>query len=153
MTHRHFIHVLLSIGVFAIIVLLSVILRYSPESIGIFRETEKVRSDKKSASNTHIANPASVNCGKQGGTLVIQKNGAGAEYGLCEFEDKMACEEWALMRGDCPVGGRKTTGYDTIEQQYCAWLGGQTLAVENATCILPSGKTCSVNSVYNGTCQ
>ena len=30
-----------------------------------------------------IANPASVNCTKQGGQLVIQKRGDGGEYGVC----------------------------------------------------------------------
>lgn len=104
------------------------------------------------SSKTQLANPASVNCEKQGGTLVMKKNGAGGEYGLCVFEDNMACEEWALFRGECPVGGVKTTGYDNVEQMYCAWLGGKTLAVENATCTLPSGKTCGTEAVFNGLC-
>ncbi len=100
-----------------------------------------------------LANPASVHCEKVGGTLSIKKNGAGNEYGLCEFEDNMACEEWALFRGDCPVGGRKTTGYDNIQQMYCAWLGGETLAVQNSQCTLPSGKICSTQDVYNEKCE
>jgi putative hemolysin len=100
-----------------------------------------------------LANPASVNCVKKGGTLEIKTNGTGGQYGLCMFEDNMACEEWALFRGDCPVGGVKTTGYDNIEQSYCAWVGGKTLAVSNATCTLPNGKVCSDKAVYNGTCQ
>jgi putative hemolysin len=104
-------------------------------------------------SSQKLANPASVNCVKKGGTLEIKTNGTGEQYGLCMFEDNMACEEWALFRGDCPVGGIKTTGYDTIEQNYCAWIGGKTLAVPNATCALPDGKVCSDTAVYNGTCQ
>lgn len=99
-----------------------------------------------------LANPASVNCEKKGGTTVIKTNGGGGQYGLCQFPDNMACEEWAMMRGDCPVGGIKTTGYDNIQQMYCAWAGGQTYAVENATCTLPGGKVCSDDSYYNGTC-
>ena len=57
-------------------------------------------------STTQIANPASVNCKNNGGTLSIVKDGKGDEYGLCYFDDNRACEEWAMMRGDCPVGGR-----------------------------------------------
>ncbi len=99
-----------------------------------------------------LPNPASENCIQKGGTLRILKRGDGGEYGLCDFGDNMACEEWALLRGQCPVGGLKTTGYDNIQQMYCAWLGGKTLAVPNAKCTLPSGKTCSVDDVYNGKC-
>lgn len=99
-----------------------------------------------------VANPASLNCIKQGGTLKIEKNGAGSEYGLCYFEENRACEEWALMNGNCPVGGRKTTGFDTIDQNYCAWSGGETLATKNSVCTLKSGQKCSTLDFYNGKC-
>ncbi|MFA5870892.1 MAG: DUF333 domain-containing protein [Candidatus Paceibacterota bacterium] len=102
---------------------------------------------------TTIANPASVNCTKLGGNLKIEKRGDGGEYGLCYFEDNRACEEWALLRGDCPYGGRKTTGFDTIDQKYCAWLGGDTFAVENSVCIFKNGSTCPTIDLYNGTCS
>jgi putative hemolysin len=150
MTHKHFLLVLISIGVFAIIVLFSLIDRYIPTSTIIPRPTPTITP---TATETSLANPASVNCGKQGGTLKILKNGSGGEYGLCQFEDNMACEEWALYRGDCPVGGIKTTGFDTVEEKYCAWLGGQTYAVEDATCTLPSGKTCGDKELYNDSCN
>lgn len=104
-----------------------------------------------SPSNT-LANPASVNCTKVGGTLLIKTRGDGGQYGLCDFGDNMQCEEWALLRGDCPVGGRKTTGFDSIEEKYCAWLGGQTYAVPNATCTLPNGHICKDTDLYNGIC-
>lgn len=100
-----------------------------------------------------LPNPASENCTNIGGQVVIQKRGDGGEYGLCQFDDNRACEEWALYRGECPVGGVKTTGYDTIAQKYCAWLGGQTLAVPNATCTLPNGDVCGDEALYNGTCK
>lgn len=102
--------------------------------------------------NTGMANPASVNCEKVGGTLTIQELGNGAQYGLCNFEDNMSCEEWALLHGDCPVGGVKTTGFDSMGQMYCAWLGGQTLAVANSQCTLPNGTVCATNALYAGTC-
>lgn len=120
-----------------------------------FNETltplKKENKDKKPANS--LANPASENCTKQGGTLTIKTRGDGGEYGLCQFEGNQACEEWALFRGECPVGGVKTTGFDTIEQQYCAWVGGKTLAVPNAHCTLPSGKVCSDDSMYQGKCE
>jgi len=100
-----------------------------------------------------MANPASVNCTKVGGTLSIQKRGDGGEYGLCNFEDNRSCEEWALMRGDCPVGGMKTTGFDTIDQKYCAWSGGQTLAVPNSVCTFKDGSKCPTVDFYDGKCS
>ena len=50
-----------------------------------------------------IANPASENCVKQGGTLEIRKEAAG-EVGYCKFADGSECEEWAFMRGECKPG-------------------------------------------------
>ena len=52
-----------------------------------------------------IANPASVNCGKVGGTTEIKKNADGSEYGMCTFANGTSCEEWALFRGEgCNAG-------------------------------------------------
>lgn len=98
------------------------------------------------------ANPASVYCAKNGGKTVIQTRGDGGQYGLCDFGSGMACEEWAMMRGDCPIGGIRTTGFDNVEQKYCVWSGGSTLAQPNATCTFNNSKTCSVDNFYNGTC-
>src|SRR5579872_2842296 len=118
---------------------------YAPHSVSSPSSTQ---SKPKPSPTTTLANPASVNCGKVGGTLLIQTRGDGGQYGLCDFGDNMQCEEWALLRGDCPVGGIKTTGYATIDQKYCAWLGGRTYAVPNATCTLPNGHTCSDTALY-----
>lgn len=115
--------------------------------------TGRVSVPKVPAQSTSLANPASVYCGEQGGTSVIKKLPNGGEYGLCEFEDDQACEEWAMYRGDCPVGGINTIGFDNIEQSYCAWIGGHTLAVENAQCTLPDGTVCSDHDLYYGTCS
>lgn len=101
---------------------------------------------------SQLANPASVNCTKVGGNLKIEKRGDGGEYGLCYFEENRACEEWSLLRGDCPVGGRKTTGFDTIDQKYCAWLGGETFAVPESVCTFKDGSKCPTIDLYNGKC-
>jgi putative hemolysin len=47
-----------------------------------------------------MANPASVNCGKIGGTTEIKKNPDGSEYGMCTFQNGTSCEEWALFRNE-----------------------------------------------------
>lgn len=99
-----------------------------------------------------IANPASENCINSGGKLEIKKDGIGGEYGLCYFEDNMACEEWALYRKECPIGGVKTTGFDTEAQRFCAWMGGKTLAVENAVCTLTDGSSCYAEDLFNRKC-
>lgn len=99
-----------------------------------------------------IANPASTNCKDKGGNLVIQKDKDGGQYGLCFFDDNRACEEWAMLRGECPVGGVKTTGYDTIDQKYCAWRGGVTKAEASSTCLFKNGNKCLTVDFYEGTC-
>ena len=129
-------------------IIIVVIVAFAAPGLFVF----SLNSNKKMVTNPTLANPASVNCAKQGGATVIQTMGNGGQYGLCQFEDNMACEEWALFRGQCPVGGVKTTGFDNIQQMYCAWIGGKTLAVPNAQCTLPGGTVCPVNALWNGTC-
>jgi putative hemolysin len=100
-----------------------------------------------------MANPASTNCADKGGQSKIQTKPDGSQYSLCFFDDNRACEEWAMYRGECPVGGVKTTGYDTEAQKYCAWSGGKTYAVTNAICSFSDGSTCFDEAFYSGTCQ
>jgi len=102
---------------------------------------------------TTLANPASVNCIKQGGNFFVQAGPDGGQYGLCFFEDNRACEEWAMFRGDCPAGGVKTTGYDTEEQKFCAWVGGQTTTNVDDVCTFKDGSFCEPNKLYKGECR
>ena len=53
-----------------------------------------------SPTSAGMANPASVNCGKIGGTVEIKKNADGSEYGMCTFPNGTSCEEWALFRNE-----------------------------------------------------
>ncbi len=107
-----------------------------------------------------IANPASQNCIEKGGTLSIEERGDGGQYGICYFEDNRQCEEWALMRGDCPVGGLKVTGYVTPAARYCVISGG-SYAIgagsgaddEQGTCTFKDGSACDVWDFYNGKCS
>ncbi|HNB55024.1 MAG TPA: DUF333 domain-containing protein [Anaerolineales bacterium] len=107
-----------------------------------------------------MPNPASVNCTDKGGTLTIEKDGSGGEYGVCVFEDNRQCEEWALMNGECPDGGLKITGYITDAAIYCAITGGEYAITDNSdpeneqgTCTFKSGNTCDVWDYYNGKCE
>lgn len=88
--------------------------------------TNKNKTTPRKATSTKnsLANPASAYCNENGGSLKIEKKEDGGEYGICLFEDNRQCEEWALLKGDCPLGGLKITGYDTKEQIYCAITGG-----------------------------
>jgi putative hemolysin len=106
-----------------------------------------------------MANPASQNCVKVGGTLDIRTRSDGSQYGVCLFEDNRQCEEWALLRGDCPEGGLKITGYVTPAAQFCAITGGQYAVTGNSntdqeqgTCTFKDGQTCDVWEYYAGTC-
>lgn len=106
-----------------------------------------------------LANPASVNCVDQGGTLAIEQRGELGDFGVCYFEDNRQCEEWALLRGDCPVGGLKVTGYITEAARFCAITGGEYAVTdssntdtEQGTCAFKNGKTCDVWAYYYGSC-
>ncbi len=107
-----------------------------------------------------IANPASENCVKRGGTLTIRKRGDGGEYGVCLFEDNRQCEEWAMLRGECPVGGIKITGYITPAARYCAITGGKYRVTgssnakqEQGSCTFKNGRTCDVWDYFTGKCD
>jgi uncharacterized protein len=47
-----------------------------------------------------IANPASVYCAEQGGTLDIRTDDSGNQTGYCVFSDGTEVDEWAYYRGE-----------------------------------------------------
>ncbi|WP_198670187.1 DUF333 domain-containing protein [Dyella sp. C9] len=51
-----------------------------------------------SGSTVGLANPASVNCARQGGRLDLRKDAKGNVSGICVFPDGRRCEEWSLFR-------------------------------------------------------
>lgn len=111
------------------------------------------------AQTLNAANPASKNCLDKGGTLVIEKDGSGGQFGICRFEDNRQCEEWALLRGECPAGGLRMTGYVTPAARYCVLRGGryQVLsgsngAAEQGSCGFADGKACAAGSFFAGLC-
>jgi len=111
------------------------------------------------AAQPQLANPASVNCAQQGGMLTIERRPDGAEFGVCVFADNYQCEEWALLRGECPKTGLRVTGFATPSGRYCAITGGRYSVVsapganpEQGTCTLPNGNSCAADAHYAGTC-
>jgi putative hemolysin len=113
------------------------------------------------ASAPGLANPASENCIAKGGELRIETAGDGGQYGVCLFEDNRQCEEWALLRGACPAGGIRITGYVTPQARYCAIRGGDYVVTheqaattpEEGTCTLPGEPTCDALALYEGRCS
>lgn len=106
-----------------------------------------------------LANPASVNCTRQGGALTIERRPHGGEFGVCVFADNYQCEEWALLRGECPKTGLRVTGFATPAGRYCAITGGRYSVVsapgaipEQGICTLSSRTSCPADAYYAGTC-
>jgi putative hemolysin len=107
-----------------------------------------------------LANPASVYCIEQGGKLEIRTGADGGEFGVCLFDEGRECEEWAMFRGECPVGGVKVTGCATPAAEFCLITGGEytvtansNTANEQGTCSFKNGKTCDVWDYYYGRCD
>jgi putative hemolysin len=51
-----------------------------------------------------LANPASVYCQEQGGTVEIRTDSSGGQFGVCVFKDGSECDEWAFFNGECQPG-------------------------------------------------
>jgi putative hemolysin len=54
---------------------------------------------KNDSSPSKLANPASVYCGRQGGTWSIKETPEG-QLGYCNLPDGRKCEEWVLFRSN-----------------------------------------------------
>lgn len=66
--------------------------------------------------NTQMANPASVFCEDNGGTLEIVTDSEGGQKGMCTLSDGTVCEEWVYFRGECGT----PTGHTCTEEQKAA---------------------------------
>ena len=117
-------------------------------------------SEDKEKPTTGLANPASTYCIEKGGQLVIQKMQGGGEYGVCVFADNRQCEEWALFRGECPVGGIAVMGCVSPAALFCAITGGQYSEAGSGSgntaagvCLFKNGRSCDAGDYYNGKCS
>jgi len=70
----------------------------------VAEESKEISHDETSDSNAQVANPASVFCEENGGTLEMITGTDGSQFGLCHIQD-YACEEWTFYRGECDVEG------------------------------------------------
>jgi putative hemolysin len=111
------------------------------------------------AASTQRGNPASENCARSGGTLSLERDAGGGTYGVCTFADNRQCEEWALLRGQCPSGGIAVTGYVTASARYCAITGGRYAVTagsntpsEEGTCTFSTGTSCDAGAYHRGQC-
>lgn len=111
-------------------------------------------------SNAAIPNPASVNCLDKGGKLEIQERADLGQIGICVFDNNRQCDEWALWRGECPVGGVDISGYATQAAVFCVISGGEYAVTgnngavdEQGTCTFKNNKSCDAWDYYNGKCS
>jgi len=64
--------------------------------------------------NVGMANPASVYCEENGGTLEIETAEDGSQGWICLFDDGSYCEEWSYYRQECKPG---EIIYNTVEEE------------------------------------
>ena len=103
MTTRNSIFIILGLCIVAGIIIAGCTQQAPPVQTPTTTPTSKITAPPTSAG---MANPASVNCGKIGGTTEIKKNADGSEYGMCKFQNGTSCEEWALFRNEgCKANG------------------------------------------------
>ena len=98
-------------------------------------------------SAAQMANPASVNCIRQGGKLEIEKSPNG-EYGVCILDNNRKCEEWSLFRGECPSDGVAVSSAATEQEAYCLITGGE---VSGKNCSYASG-ACALDNISSSGC-
>jgi len=102
-----------------------------------------------------IANPASVYCEEQGGTLDL-------ESGMRTFSDGSQCDEWAFYRGECQPGQASDegslggVGIANPASEYCVAQGGTSETritadgSESGVCVFPDGSEYDEWALYRG---
>ena len=119
--------------------------------------TPSVTETPAAAATVGMANPASVNCGKIGGTTEIKTATDGGQYGMCTFANGTTCEEWALFRNEgCNAGvtaavttkASESTGLANPASVNCVALNGTIDIRKNADggefgmCTFANGTSC-----------
>ena len=63
-----------------------------------------------------MPNPASKNCVDKGGKLEIVTEKDGGQVGMCHLPNGMVCEEFALLRKECPATSKPVIagGYTSV---------------------------------------
>lgn len=105
-----------------------------------------------------MANPASVHCAEQGGTVDIRTDDDGGQVGYCQFDDGSECEEWAFFRGDCQPGEfPNSTQSANPASVYCGEEGGTTEIRSDdsgqfGVCVFDDGNECDEWALFRGEC-
>ena len=86
--------------------------------------------------NSGLANPASVFCEEQGGTVEIVTDPDGNQGGICQLPDGTQIEEWEYYRQFSGEGGG--AGLANPAAVFCEEQGGTVSGVE-PMCELPDG--------------
>jgi putative hemolysin len=105
-----------------------------------------------------MANPASVYCEEQGGTLDLTSS-------MCTFADGSQCEEWAFYRGECSPGqasGEAVIGGNmqlpNPAAVFCEEQGGTSEIVtaadgsQSGVCQFTDGSVCDEWAFFRGDC-
>ena len=112
---------------------------------------------QSAASTVGMANPASVNCVQQGGTLAIEERGDGGQYGIC-IEDNRQCEEWALCVAIAPPAASRSQAMSRPRPAIAPSPVGichhrrSGAEDEQGTCTFKDGGQCDAWDYYNGKC-
>lgn len=97
-----------------------------------------------------MANPASVKCVNDGGSLQIETDETGGQYGMCTFADGSQCEEWAYFRGDCLSGNVQKE--NTFSQGESLQIAGNWIQ-ENAPTYVYDGSDLQLKEAKILTCD
>ena len=106
-----------------------------------------------------MANPASVYCGENGGTLDIRTDAEGNEFGVCTFADGSACDEWVFFRGECKPGDSgDVMNMRNPASVFCAENGGQVDIRDEADgsvgyCVFADKSECEEWAFFRGECK
>ncbi|MFA6410624.1 MAG: DUF333 domain-containing protein [Candidatus Buchananbacteria bacterium] len=68
--------------------------------------------------NAGLANPAATYCNEHNGKSEIKTSTDGSQYGVCNFTDGSACEEWAYLRGQCQIGNKIIVIQPNLNQEF-----------------------------------
>ncbi|MDR0788529.1 MAG: DUF333 domain-containing protein [Gemmatimonadota bacterium] len=100
-------------------------------------------SPSPSAQPVGLANPASVYCVEQGGTVEVREEAAG-QAGYCHLADGRVVEEWAFFR-EATASPTGQVGIPNPASAYCIEQGGtleirEVAAGQAGFCHLPDGR-------------
>ena len=74
------------------------------QPVPIKEQTVTDKEPEKPEEQAGLANPASVYCAEQEGTLELRQSKDGGQYSVCIFADGSECEQWDYFRGECEKG-------------------------------------------------